>query len=95
MSSRKLTLGPTRQTGRLPKMTPDRQAGRLWAQRRSLPAYISGESFAEAVTDLVVPDAAGRATMDTIVPGAQFWFGLLSRIGTLRAAGPKPAGAGN
>jgi len=66
MSSRKLTLGPTRQTGRLPKMTPDRQAGRLWAQRRSLPAYISGESFAEAVIDLVMPDAAGRATMDTI-----------------------------
>ena len=64
--SRKLTLGPTRQTGRLPKMTADRQAGRLWTQRRSLPAYISGESFAEAVIDLVVPNAAGQTTMDTI-----------------------------
>jgi hypothetical protein len=26
-----------------------------------------------------------------LVPGARFWFGLLSKIGTLRAAGPKPA----
>ena len=64
--SRKLTLGPTRRTGRLPKMTADRQAGRLWTQRRSLPAYISGKSFAEAVIDLVVPNAAGQTTMDTI-----------------------------
>jgi hypothetical protein len=67
MFSRRLTLGPTRRTSRLPKMTADRQAGRLWSQRRSLPAYISGKSFAEAVIDLVVPDAAGRTTMDTIV----------------------------
>jgi len=66
ISSRKLTLGPTRRTGRLPKMTPDRAAGRLWAQRRSLPAYISGKSFAEAVIDLLVPNAAGQTTMDTL-----------------------------
>jgi hypothetical protein len=26
-----------------------------------------------------------------LVPGAQFWFGLLSKLGTLRATGPKPA----
>jgi hypothetical protein len=67
MFSRKLTLGPTRRTGRLPKMTADRQAGRLWTQRRSLPAYIAGESFAEAVIDLVVPHAGEQTTMDTIV----------------------------
>src|SRR5262252_4775515 len=66
LSSRKLTLGPTMRTGRLPKMTADRRGGGLWAQRRSLPAYISGKSFAEAVIDLVVPDAAGQTTMDTI-----------------------------
>jgi len=66
MSSRKLTLGPTRKTGRLPKMTATGEAGRLWAQRRSLPSYISGDSFAEAVIDLVVPNAAGRTTMETI-----------------------------
>lgn len=66
MASRKLTLQPTRKTGRLPKMTATGTAGRLWAQRRSLPSYISGESFAEAVIDLVAPNAAGRTTMDTI-----------------------------
>ena len=30
-----------------------------------------------------------------LVPGAQFWFGLLSKIGTLRATGPKPGTAGS
>jgi hypothetical protein len=71
MFSRKLTLGPTRQTGRLPKMTADRQAGRLWSQRRSLPAYIPGKSFAEAVIDLVLLDTAGETTMDAIVQNVQ------------------------
>jgi hypothetical protein len=65
-SSRKLTLGPTRGTGRLPKMTADRQAGRLWSQLRSLPSYISARSFTEAVIDLVVPDPEGQATMTAI-----------------------------
>jgi hypothetical protein len=36
------------------------------SMRRSLPSYISAKSFAEAVIDLVVPDAAGKTTMDTI-----------------------------
>ena len=27
----------------------------------------------------------------SLVPGAQFWFGLLSKLGSLRATGPKPA----
>ena len=27
----------------------------------------------------------------SLVPGAQFWFGLLSKIGTLTSTGPKPA----
>ena len=31
----------------------------------------------------------------SLVPGAQFWFGLLSKLGTLRATGPKPATAGS
>jgi hypothetical protein len=30
-----------------------------------------------------------------LVPGAQFWFGLLSKIGTLRDTGPKPAAGGS
>jgi len=66
MASRKLTLEPTKKTGRLPKMTATGEAGRLWAQRRSLPSYLSGDSFAEAVIDLVVPNAAGQTTMEII-----------------------------
>ena len=27
----------------------------------------------------------------SVLPGAQFWFGLLSKLGTLRSTGPKPA----
>jgi hypothetical protein len=30
-----------------------------------------------------------------LVPGAQFWFGLLSRLGSLRDTGPKPATSGS
>jgi hypothetical protein len=29
----------------------------------------------------------------SILPGAQFWFGLLTKLGSLRATGPKPAAA--
>jgi hypothetical protein len=68
-SSRKLTLGPTSGTGRLPKMTADREAGRLWSQLRSLPSYISAKSFADAVIDLLIPDSAGQTTMTTIQDG--------------------------
>ena len=39
---------------------------KLWRQRRSLPSYFSGKSFAEAVIDLVVPDSHGQTTMTTI-----------------------------
>ena len=71
ISSRKLTLEPAAKEGRLPKMTADRQAGSLWGQRRSLPSYISAKSFAEAVVDLVVPDAAGQTSMDVILANVQ------------------------
>jgi hypothetical protein len=30
-----------------------------------------------------------------LIPGAQFWFGLLSKLGSLRTTGPKPATASN
>jgi len=67
LSSRKLTLGPTTSTGRLPTMTAEKTGiGRLWSQRRSLPSYISAESFAEAVIDLVVPDPQGQTDMNAI-----------------------------
>ena len=71
ISSRRLTLAPAGKEGRLPKMTADRQAGSLWEQRRSLPSYISAKSFAEAVVDLVVPDAAGQTSMDVILANVQ------------------------
>jgi hypothetical protein len=66
IKSRQLTIEPATGAGRLHKMTADRQAGGVWRQRRSLPSYISAKSFAEAVIDLVVPDAAGKTTMTTI-----------------------------
>ena len=66
ISSRKITLAPAKKAGGLPTMTADRTAGSLWSQRRSLPSYISSRSFADAVIDLVVPDAAGQTTMTTI-----------------------------
>ena len=68
LSSRKLTLGPTKSTGRLPKMTAEKTAiGRLWRQRRSLPSYISSKSFGEAIIDLVVPDPQGQQTTLTSI----------------------------
>src|SRR6202453_2436150 len=30
-----------------------------------------------------------------LIPGAQFWFGLLSKLGSLRSTGPKPATVGS
>jgi hypothetical protein len=35
-------------------------------QRRKLPSYVSSRSFARAVVDTVIPDAAGMTTMDKI-----------------------------
>jgi hypothetical protein len=66
ISSRKLILGPSTNTDRLPKMTAGPTAGSLWRQRRSLPSYISAASFGEAVIDLLQPDAAEPITMTTI-----------------------------
>jgi hypothetical protein len=66
ISSRKLMLAPTGHAGRLPKLTAAGGAGSRWRQCRSLPSYIPGRSFAEAVIDLVVPDLAGQTTMATI-----------------------------
>jgi len=37
-----------------------------WSLRRSLPSYIPARSFAEALIDMMVPDAAGQTTMNTI-----------------------------
>jgi hypothetical protein len=66
ISSRNLTLTPTGPTKRRLKMTAAGGPGSRWSQSRSLPSYISSQSFGEAVLDLVVPNAAGQTTMDTI-----------------------------
>ena len=66
VSSRKLRLTPAGKPGRLATMTANRQYGSMWSQRRSLPSYIPAKSFADAVIDLVVPDAGGRTTMGVI-----------------------------
>ena len=51
--------------------------------RRSLPSYISARSFAEAVIDLVVPDAGGQTTLNTI----QHYIGQLpDSMSTLRTS---------
>jgi hypothetical protein len=79
MSGRTLTLAPAAapkpglrarlgrlvRPGRLPTMTASGPRNAR-SQRRSLPSYMSATSFAEAVIDLVVPDAYGRTTMSTI-----------------------------
>ena len=65
--SRKLTVKPASSTtGRLPKMGAEGGTGSKWSALRSLPAYISAQSFAEAVIDLVIPNAAGDTLMDTV-----------------------------
>lgn len=66
LSTRKLTLGETTSTGRLPTIKPAPDSGSKWPQLRSLPSYISARSFADAVIDLVVPDAQGQTNMDAI-----------------------------
>jgi hypothetical protein len=66
IDSRKLTISPATRAGRLHKMTADPQTRGVWRQRRTLPSYFSADSFAEAVIDLVVPDAAGETTMAAI-----------------------------
>ena len=65
LSTRDLSLAPGR-AGRLPTTSAGRAPWSAWRQRRSLPSYISSRSFAEAVIDLVVPDAAGHTTMTAI-----------------------------
>jgi hypothetical protein len=38
----------------------------LWRNRRSLPSYISARSFADAIIDLLVPEASGETTMTSV-----------------------------
>ncbi len=65
MAGQKLTLQPPSQPGRLPKLAAG-SGRRPWRESRSLPSYIPAKLFAEAVVDLVVPDATGQTTMTTV-----------------------------
>jgi hypothetical protein len=71
INGRKLTMEATSKPDRAPKikMTANAKAGPLRRQLRSLPAYISSASFAEAIVDLVVPNSSGQTTMATIQAG--------------------------
>ena len=57
-----------------------------WMDQRGLFSR-HGHSFWQLVLVL----AGFLIMIIAIVPGAQFWFGLLSKLGTLRSTGPKPA----
>ena len=70
LSTRKLTLEETTGTGSRPTITPASGSKRR-PQLRSLPSYISARSFADAVIDLVVPNAHGQTTMDDIQTNLQ------------------------
>jgi len=62
-----------------------------WWQQRGILSP-SGSVGSQAAQVLVV--LLGFLVMIVaLLPGAQFWFGLLSKLGTLRSTGPKPATA--
>lgn len=65
MAAQNLTLQSPSKPGRLPELTVG-SGGRLLPQCRSLPSYIPPESFAEAIVDLVVPEATEEITMAII-----------------------------
>ena len=57
-----------------------------WWEKRGITSR-HGSSGAQVVLVLI----GFLIMIISIVPGAQFWFGLLTKLGTLRATGPKPA----
>jgi hypothetical protein len=62
-----------------------------WWQQRGILSP-SGSAGSQAAQVLLV--LLGFLVMIVaLLPGAQFWFGLLSKLGTLRSTGPKPATA--
>ncbi|MBK9739941.1 MAG: hypothetical protein IPO93_10580 [Actinobacteria bacterium] len=61
--------------------TTDQARDWLHRTRRSLPAYVSSQSFAQAVIDLLVPDATGKTTMAVIRAGVDQ---LPNSLGTLK-----------
>lgn len=81
ISSRNLIL-QSGKSGRLPRMTDGTGKRPPWRDRRSLPSYISAESFSEAIIDLLVPNAAGQTTMTEIQNGINMipdWMPMLRK----------------
>ena len=82
ISSRRLIMQPARRPGH-PAPLPAGAGRRPWRARRSLPSYIPARSFSVALIDLLVPDAAGRASMNAV----SRQMGLLpASMSTLRAS---------
>ena len=67
ITSRNLTVQPGKR-GRPLRMTTGTWK-RPWRACRSLPAYISAQSFSAAIIDLLVPNAAGQTTMTEVQNG--------------------------
>jgi hypothetical protein len=67
ISSRNLTVGPGK-PGRPSRITTGTWK-RPWRACRSLPSYISAQSFSAAIIDLLVPNAAGQTTMAQVQDG--------------------------
>ena len=65
ISDRRLTLKSAGQEGRLTILQAS-PSGARWRECRSLPSYIPGRSFAEAVIGLLVPGPTWSGTMTTI-----------------------------
>jgi hypothetical protein len=57
-----------------------------WLDRRGIFSPYGGSA-----AQLLLVLAGFIIMIMSLVPGAQFWFGLLSQLGTLRSTGPKPA----
>jgi hypothetical protein len=86
LSSRNLSLTPSAKAGSLPTTTEGRKPWSAWSQRRSLPSYISSRSFADAVIDLVVPNAAGQTTMTAVQANIGKIPDSMSALSTLKTS---------
>ncbi len=62
----------------------------FWERRGILSPYGSDSQQAAQVVLVLL---GFLIMIVALLPGAQFWFGLLSKLGTLRSTGPKPAAA--
>jgi hypothetical protein len=62
-----------------------------WWERRGILSPFGGDGSQAAQVLLVL--LGFLIMIFALLPGAQFWFGLLTKLNTLRATGPPPASA--